>query len=104
MFFSSLATQSESMKKKLRNAKDEDLLDILNKNLSEANNLVGQFAGLDEYFKKEKPEIRSKIQGIKIELTTIRNYIIKSNQRRAEYLAFREEAQQMQDLGMENYF
>ena len=92
------------MKKKIRNAKDEDLLDLLNKNLSEANDLVSQFAGLDDYFKKEKPEIRSKIQGIKIELTTIRNYIIKSNQRRAEYLAFREEAQQMQDLGMEDYF
>ena len=104
MFFASLCSQSESMKKKIRNAKDEDLLDLLNKNLSEANDLVSQFAGLDDYFKKEKPEIRSKIQGIEIELTTIRNYIIKSNQRRAEYLAFREEAQQMQDLGMEDYF
>ena len=104
MFFASLSSQSESMKKKIRNAKDQDLLDVLNKNLSEANNLVSQFAGLDDYFKKEKPEIRSKIQGIKIELTTIRNYIIKSNQRRAEYLALCEEARQMQDLGMDAPF
>lgn len=104
MFFASLSSQSESMKKKIRNATDQDLLDLLNKNLAEANELVSQFAGLDDYFKKEKPEIRSKIQGIKIELTTIRNYIIKSNQRRAEYLSFLEEAQQMQDLGVETYF
>ena len=104
MFFANLSSQSESMKKKIRNAKDQDLLDVLNKNLSEANDLVNQFAGLDDYFKKEKPEIRSKIKGIKIELTTIRNYIIKSNQRRAEYLALCEEAQQMRDLGMDTSF
>lgn len=70
--------------------------------MAEANELVSQLAGLDEYFKKEKPEIRSKIQGIKIELTTIKNYIIKSNQRRGEYLALCEEAQQMRELGMES--
>ena len=104
MFFASLSSQSESMKKKIRNAKDEDLLDVINRNLSEANDLLSQLAGLDEYFKKEKPEIRNKIQGIKIELTTIRNYIIKSNQRRAEYLALCEEAQQMQDSGMDGSF
>lgn len=102
MFFASLSTQTESMKKKIRDAKEEDLLDVLNRNLAEANELVSQLAGLDEYFKKEKPEIRSKIQGIKIELTTIKNYIIKSNQRRGEYLALCEEAQQMRELGMES--
>ncbi|MGP1440320.1 MAG: hypothetical protein ACTTJ3_06235 [Treponema sp.] len=104
MFFASLSSQSESMKKKIRNAKEQDLVDVLNINLSDANELVSQLAGLDEYFKKEKPEIRSKIQGIKIELTTIKNYIIKSNQRRAEYLALCEEAQQMHDLGMDAPF
>ena len=104
MFFASLSSQSESMKKKIRNAKEQDLVDVLNRNLSDANELVSQLAGLDEYFKKEKPEIRSKIQGIKIELTTIKNYIIKSNQRRAEYLALCEEAQQMHDLGMDAPF
>jgi uncharacterized protein TP_0584 len=104
MFFASLSSQNEAMKKKIRDAKDQDLLDVLSRNLSEANELVSQLAGLDDYFKKEKPEIRSKIQGIKIELTTIRNYVIKSNQRRAEYLALCEEAKQMQDLGMEAPF
>ncbi|MGP1520881.1 MAG: hypothetical protein ACTTIZ_05230 [Treponema sp.] len=104
MFFASLSSQSESIKKKIRNAKEQDLVDVLNINLSDANELVSQLAGLDEYFKKEKPEIRSKIQGIKIELTTIKNYIIKSNQRRAEYLALCEEAQQMHDLGMDAPF
>ena len=102
MMFSSFSTQSASMKKKMMNSHEKDLLSLLNKSLADANEYLGQLAGLDEYFKKVKPEIRAKIKGIKIELTTIKNYIIKSNQRRAEYISLAEEAEQMEMLGVDS--
>ena len=102
MMLASFSSQSEGMKKKIKNAHEKDLLAILNKNLADANDYLGQLTGLDEYFKKAKPEIRAKIKGIKIELTTIKNYIIKSNQRRAEYMSLAEEMEQMEMLGVES--
>ena len=56
---------------------------------------------LDEYFKNNvNPLERSKIRGITMELTTIRNIIVKSNQIRAEYVAYAEEQEQMRKLGI----
>ncbi len=101
MLFASFSSQSEGMKKKIRSATDKDILDVLSRNLAEANDFLNQLTGLDDFFKRERPEIRSKVQGIKIEITTIKNYIIKANQRRAEYMALAEEAEQLQDLGVD---
>lgn len=100
MTLASLSSQNESAKKRIRDMHDKDLLAYLNKNLADANEFLNQLTGLDDYFKKEKPELRSKIKGIKIEITTIKNYIIKANQRRAEYLTLAEEAEQMKMLGV----
>ena len=100
MNLASFSSQSESAKKRIRDMHDKDLLAQLNKNLADANEFLNQLTGLDEFFKKEKPEIRSKIKGIKIEITTIKNYIIKANQRRAEYITLAEEAEQMKLLGV----
>ena len=100
MVLAGFSSQGDAMKKRIKDATDKDLLAMLNKNLSDANEYLNQLAGLDDFFKKERPEIRNKIKGIKIELTTIRNYIIKSNQRRAEYVTLAEEAEQIEMLGV----
>lgn len=100
MTIASFSSESEGMKRKISSTHDKDLLAILNKNLADANEFLNELTGLDEFFKKERPEIRSKVKGIKIELTTIKNYIIKANQRRAEYITLAEEAEQMKMLGV----
>ena len=100
MTISSFSSESEGMKRKINSTHDKDLLAILNKNLADANEFLNELTGLDDFFKKERPEIRSRVKGIKIELTTIKNYIIKANQRRAEYITLAEEAEQMKMLGI----
>jgi uncharacterized protein YeeX (DUF496 family) len=57
--------------------------------------------GLDEYFKAESSrENREKVKGIKPELATIKNAYIKANQKRHEYSAQLEEAEQLKRLGV----
>ena len=56
---------------------------------------------LDTYFKsKATRDDRRKLRGIKIELTTIRNSIVKANQLKHEYTAKKEELEQMKRLGI----
>jgi hypothetical protein len=56
---------------------------------------------LDEYFKSEAPqEDRDKVKGIKPELSTMKNAIIRANAKRHEYSAQKEEEEQLKRLGV----
>jgi hypothetical protein len=56
---------------------------------------------LDDFFKLEAgKEDRDKIKGIKPELATMKNAIVKANQRRYEFSAQKEEEEQMKKLGI----
>lgn len=86
---------------RVKNQTDAVILDYLNKQIVENNKFFAQLVALDEYFKNNvNPLERSKIRGITMELTTIRNIIVKSNQIRAEYVAYAEEQEQMRKLGI----
>ena len=81
--------------------KDEAILDYLNKQLVENNHLFALIIALDEYFKNTaNPADRTKIKGCSMELTTIKNIIVKANQQRSDYVAYAEEAEQMKKLGL----
>jgi hypothetical protein len=79
---------------------ESQLLTLLEKAVRDAQSVHKILAGLDEYFKAAPPEIREKIKGIKPELATIKNAIIKANQKRHEYSAQLEEAEQLKRLGI----
>jgi len=85
-------------------AMDEaQILDLLTRNVAELGNLLKQFAGLDEYFKQNaQNETREHIRGIKVEISAIRNNLVKANQSRAEYASQVEELQQLKKLGITN--
>ena len=81
--------------------KDSEILDFLGKELGEDNELLGLLSALDEFFKETPaPADRTRIKGIKMELTSLKNTLVKSNQRRAEYSAYIEEQAQMKKLGI----
>jgi len=84
------------------NAIDEkQLLSILERAIRDAQNLHKTLTGLDEYFKtKAPPESREKVKGIKPELGTMKNAIIKANQKRYDYSAQVEEEEQLKRLGV----
>lgn len=88
---------------KINAQKDDAILDFLNKQIIENNKLQVILSGLDDYFKNTAKNVnRSKIKGIKVELTTLKNSLVKANQQRAEYIAYVEEQAQMKKLGIDN--
>lgn len=99
--YASFSSQNAGGYAKINAQKDSAILDYLNKQAAENNHIFAQLVALDEFFKKSAdPSDRSKIKGIGMELTTIRNLIVKSGQQRAEYVSYVEEQEQMKKLGI----
>ena len=56
---------------------------------------------LDDYYKTTvTPANLPKIRGIKMEMTAVKNTLVKTNQRKAEYSTIVEEQEQMKKLGI----
>jgi len=86
---------------KLEALQDEQLISFLEKNIRELQNLHKLLEALDEYFKTEVTrEDRDKIRGIKPELATVKNVIVRANSKRHEYNAQKEEDEQLRKLGV----
>lgn len=99
--YASFSSQSAGGYARINAQKDSAILDYLNKQSAENNHVFAQLVALDEFFKKSaNPSDRSKIKGIGMELTTIRNLIVKSGQLRSEYVSYVEEQEQMKKLGI----
>jgi hypothetical protein len=85
---------------RLETAGDEHVFKFLERNLEELQLLVKRMNALDDHFKAVFPgEEKGKFKGIKAEITTIKNCIIKANQKRHEYHAQVEEEEQLRRLG-----
>ena len=98
--FRILASGTSDLQQRLAGMSNEQLLELLNKYIVTCNGYLKTFAGLDDHYKSVDIVSRSKMKGIKIELTTIRNAVIKANQCRAEYNASIEEYSNMKELGL----
>lgn len=86
---------------KLASMDEEKILDFINKQFIECNKMMQVLTALDNFFKAAaSPQNRPKIKGLKMEITSIKNVIVKVNQHRAEYTAYIEEAEQMKKLGI----
>jgi hypothetical protein len=86
---------------RLEAMEEEQIITFLEKNIREVQMLHKTLSGLDEFFKTEASrEERDKIKGIKPELSTIKNDILRANQLRHEYSAQKEEEEQMKRLGI----
>jgi hypothetical protein len=82
---------------------EKQILDLLTRHVAEVGNILKVCGGLDDYFKQAAgPENRERIHGVKVEIATIRNSLVKANQCRAEYAAQVEEQQQLKKLGITN--
>ena len=98
--FKVLASGTSDLQQRLTGMSNEQLLELLNKYIVMCNGYLKTLSGLDDYYKSTDIILRSKMKGIKIELTTIRNAVIKANQCRAEYNASVEEYSNMKELGL----
>lgn len=97
-------TNPESLQfQKMVAQSEEAIFDFLIKQQSECQRISTLLNAFDEYFKAQAPaDIKGSIKGLKMELTSIKNILVKSNQLRAEYSAQVDEAKQMARLGIRN--
>jgi hypothetical protein len=86
---------------KLEALEDEQLLGHLERNIRDIQILHRTLGALDDFFKAAADKTdREKIRGIKPELATIKNALVKANQKRFEYSAQKEEEEQLKRLGI----
>lgn len=82
-----LANPNSAEFQKLGKAEEQAILNFANKQITECREMLTLLIASDEYFKNNAPRAsRSKIKGLKIDLVTVNNAIVKANKRRAEYL------------------
>lgn len=102
-YYNSFSVKKSPGYQKIESSDATQILDFVNKNLAAAQKNLVLLDALDEYFKQAVlVENRNSVKGLKMELTSIKNTIIKTNQHRAEYLSYMEEQEQMKKLGITN--
>jgi uncharacterized protein with von Willebrand factor type A (vWA) domain len=85
---------------KLEAMQDEQLIQFLERTIRDVQNLHKILSALDEFFKSAVDKTdRAKVKGIKPELSTIKNTIVRANSKRHEYSAQKEEEEQLKRLG-----
>ena len=86
---------------KLEAMQEEQLIGFLERNIRDVQSIHKTLSALDDFFKAEvDKEDRDKIRGIKPELATIKNSILRANSKRHEYSARKEEEEQLRRLGV----
>ena len=101
-FLQSFADTQGDEFRKIAAAAEETVLGFVNRQLADNWEILLQLNALDEYFKSQVAAAdKDKIKGMKMELVTMKNTLVKTNQKRAEYVAVIEEKMQMEKLGID---
>jgi hypothetical protein len=99
--YASLSSRSGSAYQRLEAASEDQAYSFIEKNIEELQVMLRRLSALDLYFRSEvKKESRARIHGTKLEIEGLKNTIIKANQKKHEYVAQREELEQMKRLGI----
>ena len=99
-FAASLSGQGPVLSK-LSAMSEEQIISYLERGIRDLQFLHRTLGALDEFFKSNAAkDDREKIKGIKPELATIKNSIVRANQLRHEYSAQKEEEEQLKRLGV----
>lgn len=100
-YYSNFAIKKTPGYMKIYEQTEPQILEFLKEQLNECNTTLTLLNALDDFFKAApQPEHRSQIKGLKMEITAVKNTLVKTNQRRAEYVALIEEQEQMKKLGI----
>jgi hypothetical protein len=98
---SSLAVRSGSAQQKLESSPEDQVLEFVSRLLSDLTLMHRRMGGLNTYFLSEAPrEQRARMKGVKLQLTAIRNAVVKANQKKHDFVARNEEEEQMKRLGI----
>lgn len=101
--YANMGAKTSPVYKKIEKQTNTAILDYVQKKISECQFLYVTLVGLDEFFKSEVSVMnRSKVKGLGMELTSIKNTIVVANHRKVEYVSLVAEQDQMKKLGITN--
>jgi len=99
--FTALTDRNSSTTRKLMAASDPEILKFLDRNLESLSALHRRITGFNDHFRKEIAKLKQgKYRGLKVELSSIKNCLIKARHARYEYSAGLEEQEEMKKLGI----
>jgi hypothetical protein len=99
--FAALSQPDSTSFARLSAASEQQIDGFLKKNLGELQLLHRRLQGLNEGFRQETPkEQKDQLKGIKIELSGLKNGIVRANRIRYEYVSLKEEEVRLQQLGV----
>ena len=88
---------------KLESQDESVVYEYLAKQLSECHHILVLLTAFNEFYKTScQPENKTKMKSIQMELTAIKNTLVRTNQRKAEYNSVVEEHEQLKKLGISN--
>ncbi|OHD26578.1 MAG: hypothetical protein A2Y38_09140 [Spirochaetes bacterium GWB1_59_5] len=99
---SSMVSKNGSAFKRMEGSSEDLIYKFLSKSIEELQTFHRKLSALDDFFLGaiEDPEFKGRVRNIKVELGSLKNAIIKANQKRHEYIAQKEELEQMKRLGI----
>jgi hypothetical protein len=102
--FAALSLPDSASFARLSVASEQQIEGFLKKSLGELQLLHRKLQGLSEYFQREtSKEQKDQLKGIKIELSGLKNCVVRANRRRYEYVALKEEEVRLQQLGVSEH-
>jgi len=102
--FDALSLPASTSFARLNAASAQQIDGFLKKNLGELQLLHRRLQSLNEYFGQEaSKELEDQLKGIKIELSGLKNCIVRANRRRYDYVALKEEEARLQQLGVSEH-
>lgn len=102
-YYASISTKGSAGYNKVASQNQDAIFDFLTTQISENGRVHVVLAALDDFFKnKVSSANKTKIKGIQMELTTLKNTIVNINSHCNEYKAYRDEQAQLKKLGIIN--
>jgi len=99
----SLSQRGGASVKRLEAMTEEQVYQFLQRNVEETQRIHKALGALEDYFKGSlPPALRARMKSVRVEMTTIKGALIKANQKKHEYVAQREESEQMKRLGIKD--
>ncbi|MCL1818341.1 MAG: hypothetical protein FWG35_05365 [Spirochaetaceae bacterium] len=99
--FNGINVRGSAVTSRMEKSDEDTLYSFLEKQISDLAIIYRRLQGLDNFFKAEIPrEQRGGLKGIKIELTGINNAMARATQKKHEYIARKDEHDQMRKLGI----
>ncbi|WP_407425405.1 hypothetical protein [Treponema sp.] len=99
--YSSVSQKNSPGYQKIYSMPEEKIAEFVTMQISDCNKMMVILNSLDDFFKSSASVMnKSKLKGLKIDITTLKNSVVKANQHRVEYTSYIEEAEQMRKLGI----